>query len=190
MMRQMVWPTRLIVLALLLGGLGVSTCFSRATTTAAKKTTHKSSTTSKTNTTTTSKALTKKDLSASKTHTTQTARGSGSTKNAKGKNGKGVTSRRDHGQKAPTPERVSEIQTALAKNGAYVGTPNGKWDDTTVEAMRKFQATHGLNASGKLDAKTLQQLGLGSQTAGIAPPVPTTKVSANLSPRNTVGTQQ
>jgi peptidoglycan hydrolase-like protein with peptidoglycan-binding domain len=184
MMRQIVRPTRLILLCLVIGGLGVSACLSQATTTATKKTTHKMSTTSK------SKASTTKGSSASKTQTTQTTKGSGSTKNAKGKNGKTVTSRRDHGQKAPTPERVSEIQTALAKNGAYAGTPNGKWDDATVDAMRKFQTEHGLNASGKLDAKTLQQLGLGSQTAGIAPPTPSTKVSANLSSRDTVGSQQ
>jgi peptidoglycan hydrolase-like protein with peptidoglycan-binding domain len=38
--------------------------------------------------------------------------------------------------------------------------------------MKRFQESHGLNPSGKLDAKTLQKLGLGSQTAGIAPPMP------------------
>jgi peptidoglycan hydrolase-like protein with peptidoglycan-binding domain len=54
----------------------------------------------------------------------------------------------------------------------YTGEPNGKWDGSTVEAMKKFQAGHGLNPSGKLDAKTLQQLGLGSATAGVAPPAP------------------
>ncbi len=41
-----------------------------------------------------------------------------------------------------------------------------------MEATRKFQEAHGLNPTGKLDAKTLQQLGLGSQTAGVAPPMP------------------
>ena len=51
-------------------------------------------------------------------------------------------------------------------------TPNGKWDGATVEAMKKFQDSHGLNPTGKLDAQTLQKLGLGSQTAGIAPPMP------------------
>ena len=82
------------------------------------------------------------------------------------------SSRRERGQKAPTPERISEIQQALAKDGSFGGKPNGKWDDSTIEATRKFQEAHGLNASGKLDAKTLQQLGLGSGTAGIAPPMP------------------
>jgi len=82
------------------------------------------------------------------------------------------SSGRERGQKAPTPERISEIQQALAKNGSFSGTPNGKWDESTMEAMRKFQEAHGLNPTGKLDAKTLQKLGLGSQTAGVAAPTP------------------
>jgi murein L,D-transpeptidase YcbB/YkuD len=81
-------------------------------------------------------------------------------------------SRKQPGQKAPTTERVSEIQAALARDGSFQGSPNGNWDDDTAAAMRKFQAAHGLNASGKLDAPTLQRLGLGSQTAGVAAPTP------------------
>jgi len=80
--------------------------------------------------------------------------------------------RRERGQKAPTPDRISEIQQALAKDGSFTGKPNGKWDASTIDATRKFQEAHGLNPTGKLDAKTLQQLGLGSQTAGVAPPMP------------------
>jgi peptidoglycan hydrolase-like protein with peptidoglycan-binding domain len=82
------------------------------------------------------------------------------------------TTRRERGQKEPAPERISEIQTALAKDGSFSGKPSGKWDGSTVDAMKKFQESHGLNPSGKLDAKTLQKLGLGSQTAGVAPPMP------------------
>lgn len=82
------------------------------------------------------------------------------------------SSRRERGQKTPTPDRISEIQQALAKDGSFPGKPSGKWDVSTIEATRKFQEAHGLNPSGKLDAKTLQQLGLGSETAGIAPPIP------------------
>ena len=99
----------------------------------------------------------------------------------KGKSGK--SSRRQVGQKAPTPQRISEIQQALSKNGAYTGAPNGKWDASTVEAMKKFQGAHGLTPSGKLDAKTLQQLGLGSQTAGIAPPTPAVRISSTNVPQ-------
>ena len=81
-------------------------------------------------------------------------------------------SRRVKGQKAPEANRISEIQTALARDGSFSGAPNGKWDDATVAAMKKYQESHGLNPTGKLDAKTLQSLGLGSQTAGAAPPTP------------------
>jgi peptidoglycan hydrolase-like protein with peptidoglycan-binding domain len=76
------------------------------------------------------------------------------------------------GQKAPEPARIAEIQSALAKDGSFGGSPNGKWDAPTVDAMKKFQESHGLTPTGKLDAKTLQKLGLGSQTAGLAAPMP------------------
>lgn len=88
------------------------------------------------------------------------------------------SSRRERGQKAPTPDRISEIQQALAKDGSFAGKPNGKWDAATIEATRKFQEAHGLNPTGKLDAKTLQQLGLGSHTAGVAPPLPPVSASS------------
>jgi peptidoglycan hydrolase-like protein with peptidoglycan-binding domain len=80
--------------------------------------------------------------------------------------------RKQPGQKAPTSDRVIEIQAALAKNGSLLGEPTGKWDDNTTAAMRRFQSSHGLNATGKLDAPTLQRLGLGSEIAGVAAPTP------------------
>lgn len=81
-------------------------------------------------------------------------------------------SKKVKGQTAPTPERINQIQEALASKGAFAGTPTGKWDDSTVDAMKKFQASSGLTPTGKLDALTLQKLGLGSETAGVAPPTP------------------
>lgn len=81
-------------------------------------------------------------------------------------------SKRVRGQEAPTPERINEIQEALASKGAFPSTPSGQWDDATVDAMKKFQSSHGLDPTGKLDALTLQKLGLGSQTAGLAAPTP------------------
>ena len=79
---------------------------------------------------------------------------------------------RSRGQKAPTVDRVTEIQEALAKRGAYPNDPSGKWDSGTVDAMKKFQQANGLNPSGKLNALTLQKLGLGSDVAGRAAPRP------------------
>lgn len=100
---------------------------------------------------------------------------SSSSPKAKGRS-RSRKSRRDtswrRGQKGPTPDRINEIQEALARQGAYVGQPSGKWDAKTVEAMRRFQSARSLNPTGKLDALTLQKLGLGSDVAGIAPPQP------------------
>jgi peptidoglycan hydrolase-like protein with peptidoglycan-binding domain len=91
---------------------------------------------------------------------------------ARGRKSSKRSSRRERGQKVPTPDRISEIQQALAKDGSFAGKANGKWDASTIEATRKFQEAHGLNPTGRLDAKTLQRLGLGSQTAGVAAPMP------------------
>ncbi|MFZ3216099.1 MAG: peptidoglycan-binding domain-containing protein [Candidatus Acidiferrales bacterium] len=82
------------------------------------------------------------------------------------------SARRDPTQKAPTPERISEIQSALARGGYYQGEPNGKWDSNTVAALQKFQNDNGLSSSGKIDAPSLQKLGLGSSTAGVDAPKP------------------
>ena|ERR1700676_4306230 len=77
-----------------------------------------------------------------------------------------------HGQTAPTADRIREIQSALNREGALTSEPTGKWDDTTTSAMRKFQEDHGLNPTGKIDAATLNKLGLGSDTAGKGAPTP------------------
>ncbi len=74
--------------------------------------------------------------------------------------------------KAPSRERTTQIQTALARGGYYKGDPNGKWDADTVAAVQKFQSANNIDASGKLDAPTLQKLGLGSDIAGVAAPKP------------------
>jgi peptidoglycan hydrolase-like protein with peptidoglycan-binding domain len=97
-------------------------------------------------------------------------------------------SKRESTQRAPTPARISEIQSALARDGYYQGQPNGKWDSNTVAAMQKFQSGNGLEASGKLNALSLQKLGLGSSVAGVSAPKPvqpaTTKPPAS-SPSST-----
>ena len=79
---------------------------------------------------------------------------------------------RDRGQIAPTPDRIAEIQTALARENAYQGEPNGRWDTATVAAMKRFQSANGLEPTGKIDALTLQKLGLGSEVAGKGAPTP------------------
>jgi peptidoglycan hydrolase-like protein with peptidoglycan-binding domain len=108
----------------------------------------------------------------SSTHSTSSKSGKKSAKKLR-------RTKRVKGQAAPTADRISDIQEALAKRGAFDGTPTGKWDDSTVDAMRKFQTANHLNPTGKLDAPTLQKLGLGSETAGVAAPTPPPNSSAN-----------
>ncbi|MHB8755734.1 MAG: peptidoglycan-binding domain-containing protein [Candidatus Acidiferrales bacterium] len=72
--------------------------------------------------------------------------------------------------RAPAPERTDQIQSALARGGYYPGNLNGKWDARTQDALRRFQAANGLPPTGKLDALSLQKLGLGSDVAGLSAP--------------------
>ena len=84
---------------------------------------------------------------------------------------------RARAQSVPTPDRIREIQSALAQKKFYEGEPNGKWDARAVEAMKRFQEANGLTATGKLDARSLQKLGLGSEVAGAAAPrVPASEI--------------
>jgi Putative peptidoglycan binding domain len=76
------------------------------------------------------------------------------------------------GQAAPAPDRIRDIQTALKKDGSYEGEPTGKWDTATTEAMKKYQDKIGVSPTGKIDAVSLNKLGLGSDTAGKGAPVP------------------
>ena len=76
------------------------------------------------------------------------------------------------GQTVPTPDRIREIQTALQKDGSYEGEATGKWDAATMDAMKKYQDKNGISPTGKIDAVTLNKLGLGSGTAGKGAPAP------------------
>lgn len=169
--------------ALILAALAAGTCSlpavaasraQTASTTAQKSsTTHKKSTGTATHTASHSPAKkTTTSSTAPKATTGATAKpgASATTKSTRGKASTRKKTKKAKGQAAPMPERINEIQQALASKGVYTSTPSGQWDDDTVNAMKKFQSSHGLDPTGKLDALTLQKLGLGSQTAGVAAP--------------------
>jgi Putative peptidoglycan binding domain len=56
--------------------------------------------------------------------------------------------------------RVFEIQQALADKGFYQGEMTGVYDDTTVDAMRRFQLKENISATGYPTAHALRRLGL------------------------------
>jgi len=102
----------------------------------------------------------------------QSSHAAPATRQAKTKKNAKRRTHRDIGQKVPATDRIQEIQTALSREGYYKGDPSGKWDSDTQDAMRRFQEEHNLTGSGKLDAQSLQKLGLGSDIAGVSAPRP------------------
>jgi peptidoglycan hydrolase-like protein with peptidoglycan-binding domain len=102
----------------------------------------------------------------------QTSSNSTTAKKKKHSSSKSRKKSRVKGQAAPTPDRIKDIQTALQKDGSYEGQPTGKWDAATTEAMKKYQDKNGISPPGKIDAVSLNKLGLGSDTAGKGAPVP------------------
>ena len=74
----------------------------------------------------------------------------------------------------PSHDRTEQIQAALARGGYYTGEPNGRWDSRMSEALERFQTAKGLTPTGKLDALSLEKMGLGSDVAGVSAPRPVT----------------
>jgi putative peptidoglycan binding protein len=56
--------------------------------------------------------------------------------------------------------RVFEIQQALASKGFYQGEMTGVYDNSTVDAMRRFQLKENISATGYPTAHALRRLGL------------------------------
>jgi len=79
----------------------------------------------------------------------------------------------------PTPERLREIQSALAARGFWEGDPTGVWDDRSVAALKRFEESQQLNPDGKIDALALIALGLGPKREGRPFAVPTVSTPVN-----------
>jgi hypothetical protein len=59
------------------------------------------------------------------------------------------------------PERATQIQTALIKQGYMTGEPTGKWDASTQAALEKLQGDNGWQTKMIPDSRALIKLGLG-----------------------------
>ena len=69
---------------------------------------------------------------------------------------------------AMEPERATEIQQALIKNGYMSGEPSGVWDSSSASAMQKFQGDNGWQTKITPDSRALIKLGLGPQQDALA----------------------
>ena len=74
------------------------------------------------------------------------------------------------GQREIDPQRASQIQEALIRENYMSGTPSGQWDNTTEQAMLKFQADHGWQTRLTPDSRALIKLGLGPNPSDTAVP--------------------
>jgi sporulation protein YlmC with PRC-barrel domain len=57
-------------------------------------------------------------------------------------------------------EQIRKIQQELNKEGFDAGQVDGKWNSETQSALRNFQESKGLRATGELDDRTIDELGL------------------------------
>jgi sporulation protein YlmC with PRC-barrel domain len=55
-------------------------------------------------------------------------------------------------------EHIREIQQKLNKEGFHAGQVNGEWSSETQNALRNFQESKGLQATGQLDERTIDEL--------------------------------
>lgn len=74
-------------------------------------------------------------------------------------------------QLAPSPDRYTEIQQALIRKGYLKGDASGQWDESSVDALRRFQQEQNLKPTGKIDSLSLIALGLGPKydSAAVTP---------------------
>ena len=78
-------------------------------------------------------------------------------------------------QTQPSRERYRQIQQALADAGFDPGPVDGVWGSNSEDALQDFQEARGLEPTGRVDALSLIQLGLGPQYETPDTPAETTK---------------
>ena len=130
--------------AVALVGILLPACFALPETApSTKTTTHKSSTS-------------KPKTATSKSKTAHSRATSNRTSSRKGKHSKKVK-----GQQKIDFERTHQIQEALIRQHYLDGEATGKWDASTEDALRRFQADNGWQNKTVPDSRALIKLGLG-----------------------------
>jgi Putative peptidoglycan binding domain len=74
---------------------------------------------------------------------------------------KGKRSKKVRGQQKIDSERTHQIQEALIRQHYMTGMATGKWDASTEDALRHFQADNGWQNKTVPDSRALIKLGLG-----------------------------
>jgi len=74
------------------------------------------------------------------------------------------------GQRGIDNDRAREIQVALIREKYLDGEPSGVWDQSTRDAMTRFQSNNGWQTKLVPDSRALIKLGLGPTHAGLIDP--------------------
>ena len=113
---------------------------------------------------TTTTAAKPKHTKVSITHSSHTSSHHRSTKHTV------PTVARSRGQHSIDEDRTREIQTALIREHYMTGEPTGVWDQSSKEAMVKFQSDNGWQTKITPDSRALIKLGLGPDHKGLLNP--------------------
>jgi putative peptidoglycan binding protein len=79
-------------------------------------------------------------------------------------------------------ERIRAAQQALAQQNYYRGSITGQLDDATRRALFQYQVDRGLSATGNLDGRTAQALGINLATGASGSNLPGSLSGTILSP--------
>ena len=110
------------------------------------------------------KSTTAKKTSSATSHKQHSSTNSGVKKSSGKTTGKHTFRRktsRVHGQQKIDGQRATAIQEALIREHYLTGEPTGSWNDSSEEAMRRYQADHGWQSKTVPDSRALISLGLG-----------------------------
>jgi Putative peptidoglycan binding domain len=99
----------------------------------------------------------------SKTHATSSSKHSSKHSTTK-------SASKSHGQRGIDQERTLAIQSALVQQHYLSGEPSGVWDQSTKDALTKYQADNGWQTKLTPDSRALIKLGLGPDHKGLLNP--------------------
>ena len=109
---------------------------------------------------------TKKSTSTHKASTSSKSVKTASSKSKKKKSGKATA----HGQRGIDTDRTRQIQEALIREHYLSGEPTGQWDQSTKDALTKYQEANGWQTKSLPDARALIKLGLGPDKSSLLNP--------------------
>jgi peptidoglycan hydrolase-like protein with peptidoglycan-binding domain len=129
------------LVSLLMGGTALGTTTTKPKSTKPASTSHKSSSSSKTGKSSSSKSRKKKSAKAT-----------------------------SHAQHGIDQERTLQIQEALIREHYLTGEPTGSWDQSTKDALTRYQEANGWQTKSIPDSRALIKLGLGPDKKGLLNP--------------------